>query len=51
MYKKGLGDFRYYVGIGSLAHIATRNDRVCVLNVLGGESREVTPVGHAWSVL
>ena len=49
MYKKGLGDFRYYVGIGSLAQIATRNDRVCVLNVLGGESSDVTPVGHAWS--
>jgi len=49
MFKKGLGDFRYYVGIGSLAHIANRSDRVCVLNVLGGESSDVTPVGHAWS--
>ena len=33
----------------SLAQIATRDDRVCVLNILGGESSEVTPVGHAWS--
>jgi hypothetical protein len=49
MHKQGLGDFKYYVGISSLAHIATRNDRVCVLNILGGESREVTPVGHAYS--
>ena len=24
-------------------------DRVCVLNILGGESSEVTPVGHAYS--
>jgi succinyl-CoA synthetase alpha subunit len=49
MYKQGIGDFKYYVGISSLAQIATRHDRVCVLNILGGESTEVTPVGHAWS--
>lgn len=49
MIRKGVGDFRYFVGIRSLAQIATRNDRVCVLNILGGESSEVTPVGHAWS--
>ena len=49
MYQQGVGDFKYYVGISSLAHIATRHDRVCVLNILGGESSEVTPVGHAWS--
>ena len=49
MYKKGLGDFKYYVGIASLAQIATRDDRVCVLNILGGESSEVTPVGHEYS--
>src|SRR5207249_5283938 len=28
---------------------ATRQDGVCVLNILGGESSEVTPVGHAYS--
>ncbi len=49
MYKRGVGDFKYYVGIGSLAQVATREDRVCVLNILGGESRDVTPVGHAYS--
>ena len=49
MFKKGLGEFKYYVGIGSLAQIATRNDRICVLNILGGESSDVTPVGHVWS--
>lgn len=49
MYKKGIEGFKYFVGIDSLAHVATRNDRVCVLNILGGESRDVTPVSHAYS--
>ena len=49
MYRQGVGDFKYYVGISSLAQIATRQDRVCVLNILGGESSDVTPVGHEYS--
>src|SRR5271166_398411 len=49
MARNGVGNFKYYVGISSLAQIATREDRVCVLNILGGESSEVTPVGHAYS--
>ena len=49
MFNTGFGPFKYFVGIESLAQIATRDDRVCVLNILGGESSEVTPVGHAWS--
>jgi len=49
MHKKGVSEFKYYVGISSLSQIATRSDRVCVLNILGGESRDVTPVGHVWS--
>lgn len=49
MYKPGVGDFKYFVGISSLAQVATREDRACVLNILGGESSEVTPVGHAYS--
>src|SRR5437762_6023579 len=49
MYRQGVGDFKYYVGISSLAQIATREDRVCVLNILGGESSEVTPIGHEYS--
>jgi len=49
MYQQGVGDFKYFVGISSLSQIATQHDRVCVLNILGGESSEVTPVGHAWS--
>jgi len=49
MYKKGVGDFKFFVGISSLTQIATRNDRVCVLNISGGESSEVTPVSHEYS--
>jgi hypothetical protein len=36
--KQGVGEFKYFVGTSSLAHVATREDRVCVLNILGGES-------------
>lgn len=49
MYQQGIGSFKYFVGISSLDQIATRDDRVCVLNILGGESSEVTPVSHAYS--
>src|ERR1700730_10668304 len=49
MYRNGLGDFEYFVGMGSLAQVATREDRGCVLNILGGESSGVTPVSHAYS--
>jgi succinyl-CoA synthetase alpha subunit len=49
MYKQGVGGFKYHVGISSLAQVATREDRICVLNILGGESSDVTPVGHVYS--
>ncbi len=49
MHKAGIKKFPYYVGINSLAEIATRDDRVCVLNILGNESRSVTPVSHEYS--
>lgn len=39
----------YHLGIRSLKEIATREDRVCVLNILGGESSQVTPTCHAYS--
>ena len=32
-----------------LSERATQEDRVCVLNILGGESRQVTPTSHAFS--
>jgi succinyl-CoA synthetase alpha subunit len=46
---QGISDFKYFVGIESLGQIAMREDRVCVLNILGGESSSVTPIGHAYS--
>src|SRR6201993_4425582 len=49
MYKQGVNDFKYFVGVSSLAQVATRDDRICVLNILGGESSAVTPVGHTYS--
>jgi len=48
--RNGIPDFKhYFVGIGSLKELATRDDRVCVLNILGNESRAVTPVSHSYS--
>ena len=41
--------FKYFVGINSLAELATCKDRVCVLNILGNELRSVAPVSHAYS--
>ncbi len=49
MHKQGIEGFPYYLGVNSLDEIATRDDRVCVLNIMGGESRTVTPVSHAFS--
>lgn len=49
MHRQGIEGFPYYLGIRSLDRIATREDRVCVLNILGGESRQVTPTSHAFS--
>ncbi len=49
MFHQGIQGIPYYLGIRSLAEIATREDRVCVLNILGGESRQVTPTSHGFS--
>ena len=49
MFKRGIAEFPYYLGVAALDTVATRADRVCVLNILGGESRQVTPVSHAFS--
>jgi succinyl-CoA synthetase alpha subunit len=48
-HRQTVGNFKYHVGISSLTQVASREDRVCVLNILGGESSEVTPVSHAYS--
>jgi succinyl-CoA synthetase alpha subunit len=49
MRNAGIQGFPYYLGVKSLADLASREDRVCVLNILGSESRHVTPVSHAFS--
>jgi len=49
MHKEGVKSFPYFVGINSLAELATKDDTVCVLNILGTESRTVTPVSHEFS--
>src|SRR5216683_5219793 len=49
MFKQGIKGFPYYLNINSLSEVARRDDTVCVLNILGGESRQVTPVSHAFS--
>ena len=49
MFHQGIQGIPYYLGIRSLADIATPEDRVCVLNIMGGESRQVTPTSHAFS--
>jgi succinyl-CoA synthetase alpha subunit/citrate synthase len=41
--------FPYGVGILSLEELVTRESRVCVINILGTESRKVTPVSHVYS--
>ncbi len=41
--------FPYFVGIYSLEEMVTKDSRVCVINIQGGESRKVTPVSHEYS--
>jgi hypothetical protein len=36
MYKAGVQGLPYYLGIASLGDMVRREDRVCVLNILGG---------------
>lgn len=41
--------FPWFVGVHSLEELATKQSRVCVINILGTESRGVTPVSHEYS--
>ncbi len=41
--------FPWFVGVHSLEELATKESRVCVINILGSESRGVTPVSHEYS--
>ena len=45
----GMSPFHHYVGIDRLDAVASRADRICVLNILGQESRAVTPTSHEFS--
>ncbi|MDB5679492.1 hypothetical protein [Sphingomonas bacterium] len=47
--RERLAGLPYHLGVPSLGDVATRADRVCVLNIMGGESSQVTPVCHAFS--
>ncbi len=41
--------FPYYVGVYSLEELVTKDSKACVINILGSESRKVTPVSHEYS--
>lgn len=41
--------FPYYVGVNSLDEIANKDSRCVVMNLLGGESKGVTPTSHEFS--
>jgi succinyl-CoA synthetase alpha subunit len=49
MLKNGIEVLPYHLGVRSLDAVASRQDRVCVLNILGGESKQVTPISHSFS--
>jgi succinyl-CoA synthetase alpha subunit len=49
MVKNGIEGLHYYLGVRSLDAVASRHDTVCVLNILGGESKQVTPTSHVFS--
>ena len=49
MRKQVTKPFPYFVGVHSLEELATKESRVCVINILGSESRGVTPVSHEYS--
>jgi succinyl-CoA synthetase alpha subunit/citrate synthase len=41
--------FPYFVGVQTLEELVNKETRVCVINILGSESRKVTPVSHEYS--
>lgn len=41
--------FDYFVGIKTLEELVTKDSKVCVINILGNESKKVTPVSHEYS--
>ena len=49
MNAKQKNPFPYYVGAHSLEDLANKNSRVCIMNIMGNESRQVTPTSHEYS--
>jgi succinyl-CoA synthetase alpha subunit/citrate synthase len=49
MRKQVTKPFSWFVGVHSLEELATKDSRACVINILGSESRNVTPVSHEYS--
>jgi succinyl-CoA synthetase alpha subunit len=49
MRKQATKPFPWFVGVHSLEELATKESKVCVINILGSESRGVTPVSHEYS--
>lgn len=49
MNKTYTNPFPYFVGIQNLQEVAPKDARICVMNILGNESKKVTPVSHAFS--
>jgi len=49
MRKQVTKPFPWFVGVHSLEELATKDSRACVINILGSESRGVTPVSHEYS--
>ena len=49
MNKQNTNPFPYFTGIQNLQDVAPKEARICVMNILGTESRKVTPVSHAFS--
>jgi succinyl-CoA synthetase alpha subunit len=47
--KQATKPFPWFVGVHSLEELATKESRACVINILGSESRGVTPVSHEYS--
>lgn len=49
MNKQNTNPFPYFVGIQNLQDVAPKDARICVMNILGNESRKVTPISHSFS--
>jgi succinyl-CoA synthetase alpha subunit len=49
MQEQSVNYFKHFTDIRSLANITTRSDRICVLNIFGEESLDVTAAGNVFA--